>query len=270
MLPEEFRKIFSRYADLPLRALSAAVLAVIFLAGLGQGGLLFLLLCSVLIVLLIYELLLLTAGTLANWHRVMIAMSSGVAFGLVVNALLFAYLFGLVICLALPAVTALALPGSRKLFAIFGATIFLATHQLYHIRLFQGFEITLAIVLTVVATDMSGYLFGRLLKGPHLPIAYSPMKTWSGTISGWLAAMAVWCLATGSISLTDLLFAFVIALASQIGDLGQSWLKRQANVKDSSALLPGHGGIYDRFDSLIGTGVFLMFHQILLVGTPIG
>ncbi len=270
MLPTALRKILNRYADLPLRAVSALVLAVIFLAGIWLGGLVFLTLCSVLVILLIYELLLLTAEALPNWHRIMIAVSSGIAFGLVVNALLFAYLYGLVICLALPAVTAMALPTSRQLFAIFGATIFLATHQLYHIRHFQGYEITLAIVLTVVATDMSGYLFGRLLKGPHLPIAYSPMKTWSGTIAGWLAAMATWCLVTGSLTPTDLLFAFVIALASQIGDLGQSWLKRQAGVKDSSSLLPGHGGLYDRFDSLIGAGVFLMLYQLLPVGLPSG
>ncbi len=270
MLSDQIRKILSHYQDLPLRMISTAILAAIFLSGIWRGGLPFLILCSILVALLIYELLLMVGRSLPHWHQAMIALSSGAAFGLIVNALLYAYHFGIAVFLVLSAVTAFALPISRKLFAIFAATIFLATYQLYLVRHFEGFDLALAVVLTVVATDVSGYLFGRLLKGPRLPISYSPMKTWSGTIAGWLMAMCVWSVATGRITAIDLLFALVIALASQVGDLGQSWLKRQVHVKDSSRLLPGHGGMYDRFDSLVGAGIFLMLYQLLLLGAPTG
>jgi len=250
--------IIDRYRDFGTRTATALVLAVICLAGIWRGGLPFLVLCGILVALLIYELLLLTAANMPHWHRLMITASSGIAFCLVVEALLFQYLYSIAACVFLPMATSLFLRQSRELFAIYGATIFLAANQLFLLRTYSGFDFLLAVLLAVVASDMAGYFIGRLVKGPRLPARFSPNKTWSGTTAGWLAAMAVWCISTGSYTVTNMVLGLMLALSAQAGDLGQSWLKRKADVKDSSSLLPGHGGIYDRFDSVIGAGMLMM------------
>lgn len=255
----DLREILERYQDFGARTVTAIVLAIICLAGIWRGGLLFLVLCSLLVALLIYELLLLTEDDMPQWHRITVAVSSALAFALVTEALLLQYLFSILACIMLPVATSLFLGRSRLQFAIFGASIFLAANQLILIRTIFGFDYVLAVILTVVASDMAGYFIGRLVKGPRLPTSFSPNKTWSGSIAGWLAAIAVWCTATTTLSLSSLVMGFMIAIAAQLGDLAQSWLKRRANVKDSSSILPGHGGIYDRFDSMIGAGVLLLF-----------
>ena len=113
------------------------------------------------------------------------------------------------------------------------------------------------LVLIVVVTDIAGYFGGRLIGGPKFWPAVSPKKTWSGTISGWVGAAVMSALVAGlflpgQLPLTAfVLLAMVLSLASQLGDIGESALKRRAGIKDSSNLLPGHGGVLDRFDGMI-------------------
>ncbi len=111
-------------------------------------------------------------------------------------------------------------------------------------------------VLAVVwATDIGAYAVGRIVGGPKLAPAVSPNKTWSGAIGGLVCAVAastglmVWAFglpASGGLAAA----AAGISVASQIGDLFESGLKRRYRVKDSGSLIPGHGGVMDRFDGL--------------------
>lgn len=113
---------------------------------------------------------------------------------------------------------------------------------------------TLWLIAVVAATDIGGYFAGRFIGGPKIFPRISPKKTWSGTVGGWVLAMAVSgvFLALGYGTATLLLLTLVVSVASQAGDLAESSMKRRAGVKDSSNLIPGHGGLLDRFDGLLG------------------
>ena len=110
-------------------------------------------------------------------------------------------------------------------------------------------------------TDIGAYAFGRMFGKRKLMPSVSPGKTVAGAVGGLVASVAsCWFYVTvflkplGQLALTPLgmvLFALAISVAGQTGDLAESLLKREAGVKDSSTLLPGHGGILDRFDSLL-------------------
>lgn len=109
--------------------------------------------------------------------------------------------------------------------------------------------------LTVVwMTDIGAYCCGRLIGGPKLAPAISPNKTWSGAIGGLLIGTASGALLLTAVGITAtpnvLAASLAIAVLTEIGDLFESWLKRKYHVKDSGGLIPGHGGVMDRFDGL--------------------
>lgn len=113
---------------------------------------------------------------------------------------------------------------------------------------------TVWLIAVVAATDIGGYFAGRFIGGPKIFPRVSPKKTWSGTIGGWLLAMAVsgGFLVFGHGTASLLFLTLLVSIASQAGDLAESSIKRRAGVKDSSNLIPGHGGLLDRFDGLLG------------------
>ncbi|MEQ1788902.1 MAG: phosphatidate cytidylyltransferase [Rickettsiales bacterium] len=121
-----------------------------------------------------------------------------------------------------------------------------------------GFWLVLYVLFVVWATDIGAYFTGRTIGGAKLAATISPGKTWAGLGGGIGAAGVVGglsCLFTpypttlfGAINL-----AVLLAIISQCGDLFESWLKRRAGVKDSSKLIPGHGGLLDRVDGLMFT-----------------
>jgi phosphatidate cytidylyltransferase len=111
-------------------------------------------------------------------------------------------------------------------------------------------------IFTIVWTaDTAAYIFGRLIGGPKLAPRISPKKTWSGFLGGTLTAacagalFALWLGETHVLKLA--LLSFALAVAAQFGDLGESALKRLFGTKDTSRLIPGHGGVLDRIDGLI-------------------
>ncbi|MBR0650405.1 phosphatidate cytidylyltransferase [Roseomonas terrae] len=113
----------------------------------------------------------------------------------------------------------------------------------------------LFLFLVVWASDIGAYLAGRLFGGPKLAAAVSPNKTWSGAVGGLAAAMLVGA-ATAMVLAPDGLaraaaVAAILGVFSQGGDLLESWIKRRFDVKDSSALIPGHGGLLDRLDGVL-------------------
>lgn len=144
-----------------------------------------------------------------------------------------------------------------------------------------------ALVLSVIGVDVGAYFMGRAIGGPKIAPKISPSKTWAGLFGGMLGAFVallgaetvstvlimqqhgasgsewawrtiegnwLWTLAAGA----------VIAVVAQAGDFFESWMKRRAGVKDSSNLIPGHGGLFDRTDGLIA--VSALFAIIQLVG----
>ncbi len=111
------------------------------------------------------------------------------------------------------------------------------------------------IMAVVWATDIGAYVVGRTLGGPRLAPRISPSKTWSGLLGGVLcatAAGAVIALATDAPAFSPLpLLSGVLAIVAQSGDLAELVAKRHFGVKDSSSLIPGHGGLLDRLDGML-------------------
>ena len=123
-----------------------------------------------------------------------------------------------------------------------------------------GLHHTVWLIGIVVVTDTAGYLVGRVIGGPKVFPRISPKKTWSGVLAGWVA-VGLFCwlfvenIAPHSLFIKFLSISILLSVSSQIGDMIQSHLKRKSDVKDSSGLLPGHGGFMDRFDGFVGAMV---------------
>lgn len=124
----------------------------------------------------------------------------------------------------------------------------------------DGRAYVITLMLSVWASDIAAYFagtaFGRHRLAPHV----SPRKSWEGAVVGALAAVAVWMLSRlvirGEVDLLWLTIVGVgVAVAAIVGDLVESRIKREAGVKDSGTLLPGHGGFLDRFDAMIAAAV---------------
>lgn len=118
----------------------------------------------------------------------------------------------------------------------------------------QGLHATIWLFLVTWAVDTGGYLVGRVCGGPKLAPRISPKKTWSGLVGGLLAAIAVgvaYPYGVAATAISAATAALVVAGAAVIGDLLESAAKRRFGLKDSSALIPGHGGLLDRVDGLL-------------------
>jgi phosphatidate cytidylyltransferase len=119
----------------------------------------------------------------------------------------------------------------------------------------EGRDLLLWIFAVVWATDIGAYLVGRWLGGPRLAPRWSPRKTWAGLVGGIVfAASAGWIVSHLLAAAPVLPLVSVsagLAIIGQFGDLAESVAKRRFGVKDSSALIPGHGGLLDRLDGLL-------------------
>ena len=130
----------------------------------------------------------------------------------------------------------------------------------YKIREGESFKLFLFIVVVCISTDIGGYIFGKIFKGPKLT-KISPKKTYAGVIGSFLLSLVTGLtfihyfgkdptkLNTEGLPL--LLMILFISLVSQIGDLIISYFKRKAKLKDTGKIIPGHGGLLDRIDGLI-------------------
>lgn len=173
---------------------------------------------------------------------------------------------------ALPILLAAALVGFGQLqqfktiYMVFSVMVVLAGYGMMSVRDDLGFYWMLWLVLVVVATDVVGYFAGRMIGGPKFWPRVSPKKTWSGTGFGWVGAAVVGALFMANTGAGSQLIGISVAvsMASQMGDIAESAIKRRAGAKDSSNLIPGHGGLLDRFDGMLGASVFL-----LIIGGPL-
>ena len=134
----------------------------------------------------------------------------------------------------------------------------------------SGRETVLWIVAIVWATDIGAYFLGTIAGGVKLAPRISPGKTWSGLIGGmcWAAVASAamgWAFGQGAIFGLAAI-GVVLAIVAQIGDLLESATKRDAGVKDSGHLIPGHGGILDRIDGLIAVLVVVALARLVMGG----
>ena len=141
----------------------------------------------------------------------------------------------------------------------------------------MGFVALVFVFLVVWVTDIGGYFAGRGIGGPKLWPRVSPKKTWAGAIGGFAASLAVAAVfATVAPQRDDpqlalkigplLGLAAVLSIVSQLGDLFESSVKRRFGVKDSSHLIPGHGGLMDRLDGFIAAVVVAAIFGVLRGG----
>lgn len=140
-----------------------------------------------------------------------------------------------------------------------------------------GTFLLVMVIGIAVFTDTGAYFSGRAIGGPRIAPAISPSKTWAGLAGGMVAAAAwvfvwIWAIdsaALGSLSpgfeiglhlsfentLGGIVLGAALAIVAQAGDFLESWLKRKAGAKDSSRLIPGHGGVLDRIDGLVPVAI---------------
>ena len=136
----------------------------------------------------------------------------------------------------------------------------------------MGVTPLLWLLAVIIVSDVAGYFAGRAFGGPKFWPAISPKKTWSGTVAGWIGAALVGAgfhLVAGAPAALIWLSPLV-AFAGQLGDILESWLKRRAGIKDSSNLIPGHGGFLDRFDALLLAAMLVFVAQHILYLSVVG
>lgn len=243
--------------ELQLRIISAVVLIVVVLSATWFGGLAFKAVAAAIGVLIYYEwstITRLAEGSLrANafgWLS-MALISLNMLFGEAdMTVPLFA---GLVITMTIPSV--LGRVSWWQAGGLFYAGLSAISLSAIRGEDSLGFIAMLFVFVVVWATDILAYFVGRSVGGPKLAPRISPGKTWSGAIGGTVAGVTGGLLVAMAhfqdVGLWVGLIAFVLSVASQIGDLFESFIKRRFGVKDSSKLIPGHGGVMDRVDGLV-------------------
>jgi phosphatidate cytidylyltransferase len=256
-----------RFSDLSARLASGAVLAVIGVAAVWSGGLVMLAFVAAIVGIMVWELARMLDPAAGQGRAIVLAVTAAVA---VVSARILPEGLGLPL-LFLPVFAGLALLArNRTLFLVFTLLIGTAGFGLHIQRDVFGFVWIAWLISVVIVTDVVGYFAGRIIGGPKFWPRVSPKKTWSGTVAGWLGAI---CVGLGFMHLTgagyELLGVSVaVAMASQVGDIAESAIKRRMGVKDASHIMPGHGGLLDRFDGMLGAAIFLLFVEQVVEFPP--
>jgi len=258
-----------RFGDLGLRVLSGLSLAAITLVVLWAGGHWVPGLAVLVTVLMLWELHRMLTGDARLATPALVALSLGGTLAVFATAEFGLAWGGSVLLLGALVVAAVAPAGTRAWLA-FGL-IYAGGALSYLIVLYasplHGLPIILWLVLVVVSADVGAYFFGRTVGGPKLWPAISPGKTWAGVFGGLAAAVAVGAafgLATGRHLPELIALSLGVAIASQLGDLLESGVKRHCGVKDASRLIPGHGGVMDRLDGLLGGLWFFAICDMIL------
>ncbi|WP_332060757.1 phosphatidate cytidylyltransferase [Bartonella sp. CB74] len=250
-------------SNLVSRILTAFVFGIITLCLTWVGGVLFFLFVWVIGGFILYEWISITKEKWSILQKALASIFYSVfGFFLVLNvsaAFIFCVLIALATLLSIGSIKNIGWIFFGFLYASF-PVVALSFLRGYGI---SGFWVVIFLFAVVWGTDIGGYFSGRAFGGPKLAPQFSPNKTWSGALGGTFVGVFGGILISLVFFNTSLanffipFLAFVLSIVSQISDLGQSWLKRQFSVKDSSSLLPGHGGFMDRMDGLIGAASFL-------------
>jgi len=245
--------------NLLLRVISAAALAPLALVVAYIGGFPFALFWGIAALVVLWEWMTLVVGP--NYRLLVLSCAAAIAvadflswFGRPLTAVFMVGLGALA--------GAIFAPAERRLWVITGtgyaggmvlAPVFLRADARF------GFAVVLLLFAIVWTTDVLGYFAGRAFGGPKLWPAVSPKKTWSGAIAGTVGAVVVALLVAaqfGSFNrIAIITVALLLSVVAQAGDLFESWVKRQFDAKDSSHIIPGHGGVMDRLDGFWAAAV---------------
>lgn len=242
------------WTDLGPRVMSAIVLIIITLVGLYFGGYVFAAMVGAVF-----------AGCYREWERMVtlkpLTPVGGALIALVALSALLYPLWGPPAALGLIAVACLIAVVTDRGTALwrigglvfFGVVIFAAIEM--RSTTFTGALVGVFLGVVVWLTDIGAFFTGRQIGGEKLAPDISPGKTWSGAIGGFafgtLAGLVAWLvIAPASAWWIGLVMAAVISVLGQLGDLAESAVKRRFRVKDSGDIIPGHGGLMDRLDSL--------------------
>ena len=244
-----------RWSDLTTRLVSGLVMVLVGLTAVVLGGPVFSVFLALICGAMVWELV---RMLLPDQRAPALMLGGGSGAALLVAV----YVPGVFV---LPLLLAPLLAGAgylrqyRALLVLYGGLILLAGYAMMVERSAFGLVWILWLILVVIVTDVAGYFAGKSLGGPKLWPRVSPNKTWSGTLAGWIGAglaggLFALLLGTGA---GIVALSILASMASQLGDIAESAIKRRMGVKDSSALIPGHGGLLDRFDGMLAASVFV-------------
>ena len=238
----------NRWADLRPRLVSALAMLVVGAVAVWHGGMLFAELAVICTGLMMWELARMTRGE---------GQDASILLGVLAAAVLALNLWAphpwVLPLMLLPVLVGIIAPRrDTAVFAAYALVILATGWALVALRHGAGVRPLIWLLTLVIVSDVLGYFAGRILGGPKFWPRVSPKKTWSGTVAGWVGAagvgLAFWAAGQGNAAL--IWVSPLVALAGQMGDIAESAIKRRAGVKDSSSLIPGHGGLMDRFDAL--------------------
>jgi len=254
--------------NLILRVVAALLLAPLALMFVFAGGWLWVLLSTLVAIGLFYE-----------WHAIVNSeadqktFAAGViALELIGLALWFGW-SGIAWGAAVVGITLVGLLSSERRwwnvagFAYTAAA--LVASSLIRLDESAGFYALIFTLLVVWASDIGGYFAGRTIGGPKLWPRISPNKTWAGSIGGVVLSLGVAAAAVAlgwGRAVPLVVLALALSVASQLGDLFESAVKRHFGVKDSSQLIPGHGGLLDRLDGFVSAIIFAALVGYLRAG----
>jgi phosphatidate cytidylyltransferase len=257
-----------RFGDLGLRILSAAVLAALVMIDLWLGGFWVAALAALAAVLMLWELHRMATGNGRALAPALVLMAAAATAAVFVTGAAGPAWGALVLAAGAVAVALLAGRRERWWFAL--GLLYMGAAMAYVPVIRDdgtlGLVAIVWLILVVAAADIGAYFAGRSIGGPKLWPRVSPKKTWSGAIGGLALGVAlglvVASLAGWRLSVMAAISAGVV-VASQAGDLLESSVKRHFGVKDASNLIPGHGGVMDRLDGVVGGLWFFAIYDML-------
>ena len=190
----------------------------------------------------------------------------------------FFFNFFILICFLITSYEWHILSKKKKYYLIGYIFLLISFYSVYDLRNYFGGEsfAFLFVMLICIGTDIGGYIFGKIFKGPKLLKKISPNKTFSGMIGGYILAVVIisiyfnynYILYPGNVepNFNHQIFIEILLLStvSQIGDIIISYFKRLSKVKDTGKIIPGHGGMLDRIDGMIFAFPVAYFIYVIL------
>ena len=177
------------------------------------------------------------------------------------------FIFFLMICLSLITYEWYMM-SKKKPYSVFGYIfLFFSFYTIYKLRIDNDYWFLLFVTILCVSTDIGGYVFGKIFKGPKLT-KFSPNKTYAGMMGGYLLSIISSIILINFYSSEELIikwliFTILISTISQLGDIIISYFKRLSKIKDTGKIIPGHGGLLDRVDGMIFA--FPLSYLIILI-----